>query len=209
MALPKSYLTSSKNLKPIFEAIQAAQAPDKFTLGFLETLDFKSSSDRLIIGVLKSLGFLDGDGKPTDRYFRFLDQTQSGAVLAEGIRDAYSDLFQVNKNAQKLSRSDLINKMKTLSQGQLSESVLEKLAMTFFELSKLADFSVLDATAPPVPDEEDRVKDEGREREPSSGLELKNTQLGGLHYNVQIILPETRDTKVYDALFRSLREHLI
>ena len=33
--------------------------------------------------------------------------------------------------------------------------------------------------------------------------------LGGLHYNIQIILPESRDPKVYDALFRSLREHLL
>jgi hypothetical protein len=143
MALPKSYLTSSKNLKPILEAIQAAQAPDKFTLGFLESLDFKSSSDRLIIGVLKSLGFLDSDGKPLDRYFRFLDQTQSGVVLAEGVRHAYSDLFQINKSAQKLSRSELINKMKTLSQGQLSEAVLDKLAMTFTELARLLIFPKL------------------------------------------------------------------
>jgi hypothetical protein len=33
--------------------------------------------------------------------------------------------------------------------------------------------------------------------------------LGGLHHNIQLILPETRDPKVYDAIFRSLREHLI
>jgi hypothetical protein len=134
MALPKSYLTSAKNLPAILSAIRSAQAPDKFTIGFLESLDFKSSSDRLIIGVLKSLGFIDSDGKPSDRYFRYLDQTQSEVVLAEGIKSAFADLFQVNTNANKLSRTDLINKFKTLSQGQLSESVLDKLALTFTEL---------------------------------------------------------------------------
>lgn len=207
MALPRSYLTSSKNLPHILEAIKSAQAPDKFTIKFLESLDFKSTADRLIIGVLKSIGFLSPDAKPTERYFRFLDQTQSGAVLAEGIRDAYSDLFQVNVKAQNLSQSEVINKLKTLGQGQFSESVLDKMAMTFAALSRQADFSestpqrkqgepVEVETPPVVP-----VREE-------AGLASK-LSYGGLHYNIQVILPETRDPKVYDAIFRSLREHLV
>lgn len=32
--------------------------------------------------------------------------------------------------------------------------------------------------------------------------------LGGLVYNIQIQLPESRDPVVYDALFRSLKAHL-
>ena len=30
----------------------------------------------------------------------------------------------------------------------------------------------------------------------------------GLIYNIQIQLPESRDPKVYDALFQSLKKHL-
>jgi hypothetical protein len=30
-----------------------------------------------------------------------------------------------------------------------------------------------------------------------------------MHYNIQIHLPETRDMTVYDAIFRSLKEHLL
>ena len=89
MALPTAYLTSIKNLAGIFAAIQGAQAPEKFTQAFLESLEFKSNSDRLIINLLKALGFLDDSGKPKDRYFRFLDQTQGPSVLAEAIREAY------------------------------------------------------------------------------------------------------------------------
>lgn len=103
MALPTSYLTSSKNLEAILASVKNAKAPDRFTMRFLASLEFKNAADRLVIGVLKSLGFLDPEGKPRDRYFRFLDQTQSGVVLAEGIREAYADLFQVNTKAQTLS----------------------------------------------------------------------------------------------------------
>ena len=212
MSLPKSYLTSSKNLKPILDAIKGAQAPERFTINFLETLGYKSSSDRLIIGVLKSIGFLDSDGKPTERYYRFLDQTQSEIVLAEGIRFAFADLFQINTNANKLSRIELINKFKTLSQGQLSDSVLEKLALTFIELSKLANFSAISHSS----DDEGRTSatTEHSDHTNSNGSKLfsrqsKNIEMGGLHYNIQIILPTTRDTKVYDAIFKSLRDHLV
>ncbi|WP_374322471.1 DUF5343 domain-containing protein [Brevundimonas sp.] len=207
MALPKSYLTSTKNLAALLEAMKTAQAPNTFNLKFLEGLGFPSSNDRLVVGVLVALGFLSQDKKPTDRYFRFLDQTQSAVVLAEGIREAYDDLFKVNTSAQKLSRSEVINKFKTLSQGQLSESVLDKMALTFSELVKLADFETKAATTLTEPSEivaPDTEVQRSESRSPSS-----SRSLGGLHYNIQIILPESRDPKVYDALFRSLKEHIL
>ena len=68
MALPKAYLTSTRNLDGILSAIQTAQAPPRFTISFLENLGYRSSSDRLIINVLKALGFLNADGSPTERY---------------------------------------------------------------------------------------------------------------------------------------------
>jgi hypothetical protein len=38
---------------------------------------------------------------------------------------------------------------------------------------------------------------------------LRAVELGGLVYNIQLILPADRDKAVYDALFRSLKEHLL
>jgi hypothetical protein len=211
MALPTSYLTSAKNLESIFDSIRNAKAPDKFTVRFLESLDFKSNADRLIIGVLKSLGFLDSEGRPQDRYFRFLDQTQSGTVLAEAIEDAYSDLYQTNKQAHSLSKPDIVNKLKTLSQGQLSESVLDKSAMTFLSLAKFADFDKrpAPATAPVSPLLPEQPSETRKDPGTSAPAALSSKSLGGLHYNIQIILPDSRDPKVYDALFRSLKEHLL
>src|SRR3954471_3059746 len=97
MAIPTSYLTTTKNLAGILNSIVGAQAPERFTTRFLESLDYKAAADRLVIGVLKSLGFLADDGRPTQRYFDYLDQSRSEAVMAQAIREAYSDLFQVNK----------------------------------------------------------------------------------------------------------------
>ena len=205
MALPKSYLTSTKNLAAILDTIKDAQAPKKFTLRFLESLELKSSTDRLIVGVLKAIGFLLADGTPTDRYYRYLDQTQSAIVLAEGIREAYSDLFQVDKKAHSLAQKVVINKFKTLTQGQYSDGVLENMARTFVSLCKIADFTSKPAVQQePKGDEEPKGEEADKPPAPKGKLSL-----GGLHYNIQIILPESRDPKVYDALFRSLKEHLL
>lgn len=205
MALPTSYLTSVKSLPAILTALQGAQAPERFTQAFLESLEFKSVSDRLSIGMLKSLGFLDDGGKPKDRYFRFLDQTQGARVLAEGIREAYQDLFKVNTKANELTKQEVVNKFKTLGQGQIGDSVLDKMAMTFVSLTKLADFQ--SSSQATISQAAETKLGEGAVD--SKHPEHSKLKLGGLVYNIQIVLPESRDAAVYDALFQSLRRHLL
>lgn len=213
MALPSAYLTSTKNVTAILDAIAKAQAPSRFTQKFLEGLGFPSSTDRLMINVLKSLGFLSETGEPTQRYHQYLDRSLSKSVLAEGVREAYADLFQINTSANDMTRADLKNKMKTLSQGQHSDSVLDKMAMTFKALVDASEWSHPAASAnrnsehpkpvlnQPAPDPE---------RPPSDSSAASRAKgIDGLVYNLNIHLPESRDPAVYDALFRSLREHLL
>lgn len=211
MALPTTYMTSIKNLPSILEAIKKAQAPQRFTQKFLEGLGYTSSSDRLIISTLKALGFLNDTGQPTQQYHQYLDETQSKKILGSAIKTAYADLFQINKEAQKMSANEIKNKMKTLSQGQYSESVLQKMAMTFKELSRHADFSVETITAVEEPEEETEIPattDTGNTGSPQNPP-IRHRTVDGLVYNINIHLPESRDPAVYDALFRSLNEHLL
>lgn len=212
VAVPKAYLTSTKNLKDILTSIQQAQAPKQFTTTFLLGLGHKSSSDRLVIGVLKALGFLKASGAPDTRYFEFLDQTQGGRVLADALRDAYSDLFELNTGAHKMGREEVKNKLKTLTQGQFSDDVLGKMAGTFVALCAEADFDAVAPAEPPVSETEQKSDEEEISDLPRDGVAGSRKQhgvaLGGLVYNIQLQLPESRDPAVYDALFRSLKTHL-
>ena len=131
MALTNSYLVSVKNFEAIMNSILAARAPERFTNKFLEDLGFKSSNDRLISGVLKGLGFLSETGEPTQRYYDFLDQTQSKKVLAKGIQEAYEDLFCIRRDAQNMTQEEVKNKLKTLTQGQKGDRVIDNMARTF------------------------------------------------------------------------------
>lgn len=203
-----SYLIKTGNAEDFFKAIRNAKAPERFTNSFLKDLGFASSNDRLYIGVLKGQRFLDDNGAPTDRYFAFLDQSQSDVVLAEAIRDGYEDLFAIDRNAQTLGLEDVQGKLKTLTRGQKSENVINWMANTFRTLCDLADWSPLakpPAELPPSAPSDTEVPPPM----PAPQLSEANRTPLALHYNIQLILPDSRDPAVYDALFASLRRHLI
>jgi hypothetical protein len=207
MSLPNAYLTSFKNTSAILKAIQAAQAPQRFTQKFLEGLGFQNSNDRAIINVLKALGFLDDSGVPTSRYHRYLDQTQSALVLAEGIREAYEDLFRVNRKAHEMSPQDVKNKMKTLSEGAFTDRVLTQMAGTFSNLIKDADFSRPETPAEPDPPQLDQQEVPLPSGGTTSPLGAAVSPFASLAYNINIQLPESRDPAVYNAIFKALREN--
>lgn len=208
MALANAYLTQAKNLGAILDSIRSAQAPERFTTKFLENLGYKSTNDRLIIPVLKALGFIDESGTPKQRYFKYLDQELHRVVLAEGIREAYGDLFAVNTTANQMVVSWVKNKLKTLTQGAKSDAVLDKMAMTFTALVKHADFTNPAPTK--NPEVETPSQPQSSAQPPSDQKVASHGQRSvALSYNIHVELPAVRDQAVYDAIFRSLRENLL
>ncbi len=210
MALSDAYLISTKNLPEILKAIRQAQPPERFTNKFLEGLDFKSTNDRAIIGVLKALGFLDESGTPKQPYFDYMDDERHKSVLAEGIRRAYADLFKLNKDANEKDAAWVKNKLKMLTQGTKSDTMMAKMKPTFLSLCKEADFSSSVATA-----SKETKAETPNESQPSAPLPQEQPNgrgkqhRFGLAYNIHIELPAVRDQAVYDAIFKSLRENLL
>ena len=206
MALPDSYTIKTGAIRAYFEALLGAEAPDRFSIKFLENLEFSSSNDRLIIGVLKQIGFLNTDGVPQDRYHAFLDKSRSWTVLAEGIKEAYVDLFAVNKEANTLDVEGAFNKLKTLYKGTKKDTVIRNIAKTFVALCEIADFSK-GVVSKPKPKTEIVLGDE--ESTPNDDMHAESrVSFGALQYQINIVLPDTRDQAVFDSIFKSLRDHL-
>lgn len=204
--MTENYLMTAKNVDAFFNALINADPPLKFNQKFLEQLEFKSTNDRLYIGVLRGLKFIDEAGVPQDRYYKFIDQTESKKVLAEAIRDAYSDLFAINKKANEYSTVEVKNKLKTIYVGKKSDIVLDLMAKTFRGLCDYADWS--SPTVFKKKEETEKKKEEPIIKpEEEVEKEEKHIKTPELHYNIQIHLPESRDASVYDAIFKSLKEH--
>ncbi len=102
------------------------------------------------------------------------------------------------------------NKLRTLYAGKKTDNVIDRIAKTFTALCEYADFSQALSAAPKTEEVEDKKKETASHKKPEAGIQAvaQAVTLDALQYHINIVLPESRDQGVYDAIFRSLREHL-
>jgi hypothetical protein len=204
--LTSRYMTSVKNLPAIMQKIVDGAAPDKFTLAHLKGIGFKSSNDQGVIPILKDLKFLTADGSPTKRYLDYRDKSKSRQILGEALREAYEDIFHINEHPTEADRQAIIGRFK--SAHNVTDAVAERQAMTFLALLKLADISGQPKHAA-KPKETIPEKEKEAENTDKSPVGFQALPFSGLRYNIEIHLPATKDVEVYNAIFKSLRVHLL
>jgi len=201
--LLNTYVQVYGQLPKFFESIREGTAPEKFTRQYLKDLGFKSSNHHALIPLLKGLGFLTADGSPTSLYLEFLDKSKWRKVLGAALKEKYSDIFTLKAKPTKSDKNMIEGKFK--STYNYSDNVASLCASTFLALLDIADLSgsVSEVELAPILGS---VESEAKPQ--SAGQNLPPT-LHGFHYNIQIHLPPTKDIEVYNAIFRSLREHLL
>lgn len=206
MSLTDSYTVAVGRIPDLFAKIKDGQAPEVFTVQLLKDWGFTSSNDRAAIPLLKELGFLSPDGKPTQRYHEYRDHSRSKSVMAQAIKQAYGDLFLIKASPSKADRSAIEGKFKSFH--NVSDNVALLMSKTFFALLDLAD---LEGGGGQVsePSRTSIGADDNGSAAPKSIVSNHSNGLTGLHYNIQIHLPATKDVEVYNAIFKSVREHLL
>lgn len=202
MALSSAYTQAYGKLGEFFRKIRDGQAPSQFTHQLLKDLGFKSNNHRPYIPIMKALGFLSPDGKPTQRYSDYRDHSKSKLVMGDGLKEAYSDIFLIKEKPTDSDKATIEGKFK--SYHNISDTVAKHMASTFFALLKLADLNGTASTETNKPEE----PVEAEEQPQHVTLPQANNLAPGLHYNIQIHLPATKDVEVYNAIFKSLKEHL-
>lgn len=208
MALPTSYMTGGYTKIPqYFDTLLTARAPEKFTNKFMADLGFTSSTDRLFANVLKSIGFLDDSGVPTERYFKFLDQSCSKQMVAEGVREAYEVCSTINVTAYTMSQAEVEGKFKTLTNGSKGSCYNytdgQDICCTLRLCRLVCCYSF--ATAGNL----SCIAQTGRTSKSFSYFFARvSANRIDLNYDIHIHLPATRDQAVYDALFASLAKHI-
>lgn len=198
------YVNSYGQLSKLFAEIKKASVPPKFTQDFMASmLGLKSSSYRAMIPLLKTLGFLDQGNVPTQDYKDFRDDTKSGAVLAKRIKETYPNLFTAHEYAYSLSKKELTSKLITILGLPKDDKNIPLVVGTLQELFKLADF-----TGKHKPDEKGKHKAGEMEDKPPLIPPEKQRQLG-ISYTINLNLPATTEVEVFNAIFKSLKEHIL
>ena len=216
MGVPESNINNTGSLSRFLGKIKTAGVPERVTFEFLKSLGFKSSNDRPIIPIMKAIGFLDGNGSPTDRYKSYRSN-DGGRVLATALREAYSDIFLAHEQAQDLELDEL--KGIIASKSTKGEATVLRIAKTFQTLAKAANFTEGETSVSNTNGAEDDTDtnadaDVGTTAaSPGDAQSVPRISVPGrqptFHYNIEIHLPTTTDITVYNAIFKSLRENLL
>jgi len=122
--------------------------------------------------------------------------------MGEALREAYADLFLIKEHPTPADKEAIEGKFKSFHNA--SDNVASLMSKTFYALLSLADLSKKGAASPSVKETDKKTEIKTPLPPPSqNGLGAS-----GLHYNIQIHLPATKDIEVYNSIFKSLREHL-
>lgn len=195
------YLNAYGQVKELFNKILEASTPVKFNQDFLYTvLGLKSKSHRPMIPFLKRVGFIDQANVPTKAYTDYRDPDKSKAVMAEQIKIAYRTLFTAHTYAFKLKKEELISKLCSVLGLSRDDRVVPIVASTFLELCKLADFEAQPVEKTPAPAEEEASP---------VGSKIQALPKLGISYTINLNLPATTDPKVFEAIFKALKEYLL
>lgn len=207
MALPSTYTQAYGQLGDFFSKIRDAQAPEKFTNPILRDLGFKSNNHRPFIPLMKALGFLTADGTPTQRYHDYRNHSQSKNIMGEALKDAYSDLFLIKEFPTQSDKEIIQGKFKSFH--NTSDNVAKLHTGTFYALLDLAELK--NKVHKQKSDYNEPSENAATKQQPTAPKieSEKHFSHLGLHYNIQIHLPATKDVEVYNAIFKSLKEHLI
>jgi hypothetical protein len=197
------YINAYGNITKVLEKIQGAATPDRFSQDFLaSTLGMKGGSARPLIPYLKRTGFLGADGAPTALYKSFRNPTEAGAAAAKALRTGYTPLFEMAEAAHTLDDSRLRGLVVQATGLENSSKVVGAILGSFKALRAFADPSGAPSAADPP--------------EPESEAEVGSGETGGalppglsLGYTINLHLPATSDVAVFNAIFKSLREHLL
>lgn len=203
MANHLPYLGTAGSLGTALDKIKEAQTPERFTRDFLHTvLNMKGGSSTAVVPYLKKVGFLNSDGTPTQLYEQFRNPKTSGTAAAAALRKGYDRLYSANEYAHELSDADLRGLVVQVTGAEKGSSAVKQTVRTFKKLREYADFDA-DAVT-------------GDSEEPSLGqatLQTSRETAAGdgvtLAYTINLHLPPSTNVEVFNAIFKSLREHLL
>lgn len=202
------YTTAPGAMEKTLEKIPIVERPTVFSPDFLSTvIGVSGGSARPVPPILKSCGFLSSNGAPTELYDQFRTEGSRASAALTGLRKGYGEIFKRNQFAHKLDDKglgDLITSITGLRQG---DPIARQIMNTFKVFQK---YTLMQGDESPNtsfdPGAEQDNTDVSFSRGRSKSLEAREI---GLVYNVNVVLPETTNIEVYNAIFRSLKENML
>lgn len=209
-ALP--YVTAPGNIERALKGIKSAATPPSVSQDFVKTiLKIPGSSGNQMTSYLRKIGFASSDGTPTDLYKAFRNSATEGKAAAEALKIGYKPLYVRNEYMHQLADKELRGLViEETGEGQDS-NVVPLVVSCIKAIKKFAKWSEeppeekvdkQTAAASPVPQTE-------QIRPPQLPVQPPQRIGMNLGYTINLNLPATSDVAVFNAIFKSLKEHLL
>lgn len=211
MAENLPYSTSVGTLEKMLEKIKTASVPERFTQDFVSTkLLMKGDTAYSCIPFLKKMGFVSTDGSPTEIYREFRNSSKSKYAVAKSFRKLYQRLYEMNEYVHDANEKEILGLIIECT-GVEKDNVTAKYTLsTLMMLRKLAEFEgeddevdITQASSGFSNQSQNPIHEISRIPENSIGKGIN------LSYTINLNLPATKDVEVFNAIFKSLKEHLI
>lgn len=215
MAENLPYSTSVGTLENLLEKVKTASVPERVTQDFVSTkLAMKGGTAMACIPFLKKMGFVASDGTPTDLYREFRNPKKSRIAVGKAFRKLYERLYEMNEYLHDAVDQDILGLIVECTGGEKDSGVTKYTLATLNMLRKLADFDSTDSN-----NFEDTLSDRAPLVQLQHGTstqppETESKSHGGgkkisLSYTINLNLPASKDVEVFNAIFKSLKEHIL
>jgi Family of unknown function (DUF5343) len=224
------YISGQAGLVQTFSQLRKG-FPGKVDAGYLQRFKIAPANESYVISILRFLGLIDEDGnRVEDKTEYFFGNDGSFKSGLEGtLRRAYSQVFdEMGDGALDAPKGDLTHWFR--ASDKTSDLVGQRQASTFQTLAALAGHGDLPA-ARPVPAKKTTAATQGSAAKkttakmttPTEQVEKpggddgssggdgggKNRQDVGLTVRIEVNLPPGGDADTYDAIFASIKKHLM
>lgn len=214
MAENLPYSTSVGTLENMLEKIKTASVPERFTQDFVSTkLAMKGGTAMSCIPFLKKMGFVASDGTPTDLYREFRNPKKSRHAVGKAFRKLYQRLYEMNEYIHDAVDQDILGLIVECTGGEKSSAATKYTLSTINMLRKISDFDGEESV-----ETEEPISITGSQNStsypPFSGVipsvqPPPNGKGINLAYTINLNLPATKDIEVFNAIFKSLKEHVL
>lgn len=215
MAENLPYSTSVGTLENMLEKIKSASVPDRFTQDFVSTkLAMKGGTAASCIPFLKKMGFVAGDGTPTDWYKEFRNPKKSRLAVGKGFKKLYQKLYEMNEYVHDATDQDILGLIVECT-GSEKDSQTTKLTLSSLNmLRKISDFdSDVESDIDTQDTTNSRAMPIQANLQQAHQIQIPAAQQGrkgiNLAYTINLNLPSTKDIEVFNAIFKSLKEHIL
>jgi hypothetical protein len=200
------YVTAPGNIERALNAIRSAQTPERVTQDFVKTiLKIPGGSGTQITSFLKKIGFVNSDGTPSDLYKRFRNKATSATAAADALRLGYSPLYRRNEFMHQMD-DDALRGLIIEETGLGEDSNVPPLILS--AITAIKKFAVDDKGHVSKPTVTEGTSGHAKVDIPSGSGQNQRLDMN-LSYTINLNLPATSDIAVFNAIFKSLKDHIV